>query len=111
MCSLPAWQLHQALQAIQLPVSGPVCDSIFKLQSEQQAGLGPASLQMHHGQLVWTWHSRAEHAPHHPVSVQVTIVTRRAEDELLLLASDGLWDVLSNQVQSKVSVLLWHRLL
>ena len=30
--------------------------------------------------------------------MQVTIVTRRAEDDLLLLASDGLWDVLSNQV-------------
>lgn len=26
------------------------------------------------------------------------MVTRRAEDDLLLLASDGLWDVLSNQV-------------
>lgn len=29
--------------------------------------------------------------------LQVTIVARRPEDELLLLASDGLWDVLSNQ--------------
>ena len=28
---------------------------------------------------------------------QVTIVARRPDDELLLLASDGLWDVLSNQ--------------
>ena len=28
---------------------------------------------------------------------QVTILGRRADDELLLLASDGLWDVLSNQ--------------
>ncbi|KAK9822800.1 hypothetical protein WJX74_011082 [Apatococcus lobatus] len=28
---------------------------------------------------------------------EVTIVARRPEDELLLLASDGLWDVLSNQ--------------
>ncbi|KAK9842137.1 hypothetical protein WJX84_006806 [Apatococcus fuscideae] len=28
---------------------------------------------------------------------EVTIIARRAEDELLLLASDGLWDVLSNQ--------------
>ena len=37
------------------------------------------------------------------MSLQVTIVTRRAEDELLLLASDGLWDVLSNQVHSPVS--------
>ena len=32
----------------------------------------------------------------HSLLVQVTIVTRRAEDELL--ASDGRWDVLSNQV-------------
>lgn len=29
--------------------------------------------------------------------VQVTILMRRPEDEMLLLASDGLWDVLSNQ--------------
>ena len=29
---------------------------------------------------------------------QVTILTRSDEDDLLLLASDGLWDVLSNQV-------------
>ena len=29
--------------------------------------------------------------------MQVTIIARRPEDELLLLASDGLWDVLSNQ--------------
>ncbi|KAK9795958.1 hypothetical protein WJX73_006426 [Symbiochloris irregularis] len=28
---------------------------------------------------------------------EVTIIARRPEDELLLLASDGLWDVLSNQ--------------
>ena len=28
---------------------------------------------------------------------QVTIIARRPDDELLLLASDGLWDVLSNQ--------------
>ena len=32
------------------------------------------------------------------VSPQVTIVSRSAEDDMLLLASDGLWDVLSNQV-------------
>jgi hypothetical protein len=29
--------------------------------------------------------------------VQVTIIGRSDEDELLLLASDGLWDVLTNQ--------------
>lgn len=29
--------------------------------------------------------------------LQVTILARRPDDELLLLASDGLWDVLSNQ--------------
>ena len=31
------------------------------------------------------------------VPVQVTIIGRSDEDELLLLASDGLWDVLTNQ--------------
>lgn len=31
------------------------------------------------------------------VHAQVTILARRPDDELLLLASDGLWDVLSNQ--------------
>ena len=30
-------------------------------------------------------------------AAQVTILARRLDDELLLLASDGLWDVLSNQ--------------
>ena len=30
-------------------------------------------------------------------TVQVTIIGRAEEDELLLLASDGLWDVLTNQ--------------
>lgn len=29
--------------------------------------------------------------------LQVTILGRRPDDEILLLASDGLWDVLSNQ--------------
>ena len=29
--------------------------------------------------------------------LQITILSRRQEDELLLLASDGLWDVLTNQ--------------
>ena len=31
-------------------------------------------------------------------NLQVTILARRPDDELLLLASDGLWDVLSNQM-------------
>ena len=31
------------------------------------------------------------------MSLQITILSRRQEDELLLLASDGLWDVLTNQ--------------
>lgn len=31
-------------------------------------------------------------------NLQVTILGRHEQDELLLLASDGLWDVLSNQV-------------
>jgi len=29
--------------------------------------------------------------------VQITILARKPDDELLLLASDGLWDVLTNQ--------------
>ena len=29
--------------------------------------------------------------------LQVTIITRHTQDELLLLASDGLWDVMNNQ--------------
>lgn len=33
-----------------------------------------------------------------PFRAQVTIVGRHDTDELMLLASDGLWDVLSNQV-------------
>lgn len=32
-----------------------------------------------------------------PAAAQVTILGRHDQDELLLLASDGLWDVLSNQ--------------
>jgi Protein phosphatase 2C len=32
------------------------------------------------------------------INLQVTILGRHEQDELLLLASDGLWDVLSNQV-------------
>jgi len=31
---------------------------------------------------------------------QVTILGRHDQDELLLLASDGLWDVLTNQVRA-----------
>ena len=36
-------------------------------------------------------------APKTPPVLQITILSRRPEDELLLLASDGLWDVLTNQ--------------
>jgi serine/threonine protein phosphatase PrpC len=35
--------------------------------------------------------------------LQVTILGRHDQDELLLLASDGLWDVLSNQVPHQTS--------
>jgi protein phosphatase 2C len=28
---------------------------------------------------------------------QVTIINRHGDDELLIMASDGLWDVMSNQ--------------
>ena len=34
---------------------------------------------------------------------QVTVVTRSKDDELLLLASDGLWDVLSNDAACKLA--------
>ena len=39
-----------------------------------------------------SWPRRASCA-----TAQVTIIGRSEEDELLLLASDGLWDVLTNQ--------------
>ena len=39
-----------------------------------------------------------------PGCAQVTIIARRPDDELLLLASDGLWDVLSNQVRTTPSL-------
>lgn len=32
-----------------------------------------------------------------PCRLQITILARKPDDELLLLASDGLWDVLTNQ--------------
>ncbi len=31
---------------------------------------------------------------------QITVLSRVADDDFLLLASDGLWDVMSNQVRS-----------
>ena len=37
------------------------------------------------------------HASKRPWELQVTILLRRPDDEILLLASDGLWDVLNNQ--------------
>ena len=37
------------------------------------------------------------HKDLHGCCMQVTILARRPDDEILLLASDGLWDVLSNQ--------------
>ena len=39
--------------------------------------------------------------------LQVTILGRHEQDELLLLASDGLWDVLSNQVWGSSHPCLW----
>ncbi|XP_059641794.1 protein phosphatase 2C 16-like [Cornus florida] len=43
---------------------------------------------------------------------EVTIIPRAREDELLILASDGLWDVMTNEEACEVArrrILLWHR--
>ncbi|KAJ0971375.1 hypothetical protein J5N97_019334 [Dioscorea zingiberensis] len=43
---------------------------------------------------------------------EVTIVQRAREDECLILASDGLWDVMSNEEVCDVArrrILLWHK--
>lgn len=38
------------------------------------------------------------------VCVQVSVLNRHEEDEFLLLASDGLWDVMANQVRDRLYV-------
>ncbi|KAM3300812.1 hypothetical protein ACQJBY_041706 [Aegilops geniculata] len=43
---------------------------------------------------------------------EVTVVARAREDECLILASDGLWDVLSNEEvcdAARKRILLWHK--
>lgn len=43
---------------------------------------------------------------------EVTITPRAKEDECLILASDGLWDVMSNEEASELArkrILLWHK--
>ncbi|KAL8235282.1 hypothetical protein R6Q59_021382 [Mikania micrantha] len=43
---------------------------------------------------------------------EVTITPRAREDECLILASDGLWDVISNQEACEVAkkrILIWHK--
>ncbi|XP_072968931.1 probable protein phosphatase 2C 6 isoform X1 [Typha angustifolia] len=43
---------------------------------------------------------------------EVTIVSRAKEDECLILASDGLWDVMSNEEvcdAARKRILLWHK--
>ena len=43
---------------------------------------------------------------------EVTIVPRVREDECLILASDGLWDVMSNEEvcdAARRRILLWHK--
>nr|CAD1843113.1 unnamed protein product [Ananas comosus var. bracteatus] len=43
---------------------------------------------------------------------EVTIVPRTREDECLILASDGLWDVMSNEEACDIArrrILLWHK--
>ncbi|KAF3324528.1 protein phosphatase 2C [Carex littledalei] len=43
---------------------------------------------------------------------EVTIVPRAKDDECLILASDGLWDVMSNEEACEMArkrILLWHK--
>ncbi|XP_072964576.1 probable protein phosphatase 2C 6 [Typha angustifolia] len=43
---------------------------------------------------------------------EVTVVSRTREDECLILASDGLWDVISNEEACEVArkrILVWHK--
>ena len=43
---------------------------------------------------------------------EVMIVPRARDDELLILASDGLWDVMTNEEACEVArrrILLWHK--
>jgi protein phosphatase 2C len=43
---------------------------------------------------------------------EVTIVARAKDDECLILASDGLWDVMSNEEvcdAARKRILLWHK--
>lgn len=43
---------------------------------------------------------------------EVTFMPRSREDECLVLASDGLWDVMSNQEVCEVArrrILMWHK--
>lgn len=43
---------------------------------------------------------------------EVTVVARARDDECLVLASDGLWDVLSNEEvcdAARKRILLWHK--
>lgn len=43
---------------------------------------------------------------------EVMLVPRARDDELLILASDGLWDVMTNQEACEVArrrILLWHK--
>lgn len=43
---------------------------------------------------------------------EVTVTPRAREDECLILASDGLWDVMSNQEACEVAkkrILIWHK--
>lgn len=43
---------------------------------------------------------------------EVTILARAKDDECLILASDGLWDVMSNEEACEMArkrILLWHK--
>ena len=44
------------------------------------------------------WESAAHRGPAPIPRLQISVVNRTEEDDFLLLASDGLWDVMGNQV-------------
>lgn len=64
---------------------------------------------------IWTWLCVAGDRYLKPWIIpvpEVTIVPRAKDDECLVLASDGLWDVMSNEEVCDIArkrILLWHK--